>query len=466
MTDEHTHSHSHHHHSGSHGSGSHHNKHHRSKNDRRSSKIRVIIGALAVVLTLAIVAGAVTLYDRYQQKQLQEQLAGQGHQRSEILWSDADTLDFGGDVYGFDHRMESFLLVGTDASGNEQGEGEDYRGTMADFLLLMVLDYTDDTYGYLQIDRNTITNVNVLNTNGELLDYNDQQICTAHWYGGNPEESAENTVLAVSELLGYLENISGYYVLNMSDIGVLNSAVGGVEVTIDEDMSNVDPAMTEGATLTLTDEQAERFVRARMNVGQGDNVSRMARQRVYMDSFFRNVKEKTQKNANFYNELWTALRHAGTTTMNGNAFSRIANMFLKGESKGILTLDGEVRTGIILEDGLEHEEFYPTDASVLSAMDTLYSLVPVDVESEEDVSEEDFEEDYEDDTEDWLAFLMEIGSENWLEEWEDESDDRSEDLEDESDDRNEAESDDRYRADSETGSEWETEAGETVYERR
>ena len=345
---------------------------------KRGSNKKTIAGIAALLLTVCAVAGGTALYERQQQEKLEERLREEAEDAEDGSWTDENTLYFDGDMYGFDHRIESFLFMGTDASGNEDGEGEEYQGAMADYLLLMVLDHTSRTYGYLQIDRNTITEVNEIGIDGELINTWDEQICTAHWYGGNREMSAENTVEAVKLLVGELDHIDGYYVVNMQDIGRLNHAVGGVEVTVDDDLTRWDESLTKGKTLVLSDEQAEAFIRARMYVGNEENSARMNRQRQYMDSFFKKVKENVMKDPEFATTLWNTLRDVAVTDMNGNVFSRIAQMFLKGESKGILTIKGESKLGNVLNDGLEHEEFYADPDSIREVMTELYSLVPVE----------------------------------------------------------------------------------------
>ena len=249
---------------------------------------------------------------------------------------------------------------------------------MADYLLLMVLDHTDRSWGCIQIDRNAITSVNVLEEDGSLRTIREQQICTAHWYGSNKEMSAENQVDSVKFLLGELGTIDGYYVLNMKDISTLNSLVDGVEVTFQEDMTDVDPVFVKGTTLTLTDEQAEEFIRSRMSLKDPTNAARMTRQKQYMDGFFQKVKRRVATDAKFAQTFWTTFRKTAVTDMNGNALSRIAQMILKGEDKGILRLDGKTKIGKVLDDGLEHEEFYPSKDSIYETVDRLYSLVPVE----------------------------------------------------------------------------------------
>ena len=352
----------------------------------------VVAAALIAALIVAIVCASVLL-ERGQQRDRERELQVQSEALKASMWTDENLVDIGDKLYGFDHRLETFLFVGTDNNGSGNSDPENYRGPMADFLLLMVLDHTKNTIGYLQIDRNTVTDVDELDASGEVIDTRELQICTAHWYGRNPEMCAENTVNAVKSYLGDLENIDGYFVINMDDIGRLNHTVGGVEVTIEDDMDAADATLAKGKTLVLDDEQAEHFLRARTNVEGSKNAERMKRQRQYMTSFFEKVKEKTMENPKFGIDLWDMLKDVSVSNMNGNDFSRIAQKLLKGENKGIHTIKGETVLGYILEDGVEHEEFYPDVDSLRDEMVELFSLVPVEDEEEDEEPDESPEEE-------------------------------------------------------------------------
>lgn len=47
------------------------------------------------------------------------------------------------------------------------------------------------------------------------------------------------------------EFIDFYVAMNMDGISELNDLAGGVTVTLEDDFSSIDPAMTKGTTLTL-----------------------------------------------------------------------------------------------------------------------------------------------------------------------------------------------------------------------
>ena len=62
-------------------------------------------------------------------------------------------------TWKFAHPVQTYLFIGTDKSGNEDAEGEEYHGSMADALMLVVVDEEEKAYGILQLNRDTITEV-------------------------------------------------------------------------------------------------------------------------------------------------------------------------------------------------------------------------------------------------------------------------------------------------------------------
>jgi hypothetical protein len=122
-----------------------------------------------------------------------------------------------------------------------------------------------------------------------------------------------------------------------------------------------------------------------MSLANATNKARMGRQKQYMSGLFQSAREKTRENPGFGMKLWEVMRNAKVSNMNGNDFSRICQMLLKGQDKGILTISGKTKVGRVLDDGEEHEEFYPDPSSIRDVMTQLYSLVKIEEpgESEE-----------------------------------------------------------------------------------
>lgn len=292
------------------------------------------------------------------------------------------TIVLGNREYQMTHPVRTYLFLGTDASGNEGGTGEEYQGSMADTLMLLVIDEQEETYGILQLNRDTITDVPLMQADGSANASAQLQLCTAHWYGGNPKQSCENTVNAVRDMLGGLP-IDGYYALSMNAMSKLNEAVDGVKMTFTEDLTELDPQMKSGATLTLTDEQAEKLMHARYGMSDDRNVKRMGRQRLFLDAFLKQVREKQAKDSNFIIKLYDGLHPYSTEDINMNALTKLINQMGDFAAKGTYTIDGETKLGQKLGDGQEHWEFYMDEDSLDTTINTLYPLTYIGAAEEE-----------------------------------------------------------------------------------
>ena len=369
-----------------------------SRGRRGSTKVRLLAEILIAVIVIALFGAALILYERSSRKR--EGLGDSGKWGEETGEAENQEIQLvlNERVYAFTDKLETYLLIGTDNSSANSEAEQGFNGDMADFLVLFLVDPDTGRYGFVQIDRDTITDVPILDENGEEIGTALEQICIAHWYGQNEEERTNNTVYTVSELFGGLP-IDGYYCMNMKDIPSLNHAVGGVSVTIEEDLESVDPAMTKGAKILLTDEQAEKFVRARMTVGDGTNISRLRRQRQYMENMYRQVHERFSDNAGYINDLYKELKSVLQTDQPDKTISEIAAKIHDSENVGFLTLDGESTKGNQLDDGQIHSEFYVDEASIAENLGKIIDLRDVTeeviTEDEQMIIEEEFTDDEE-----------------------------------------------------------------------
>ena len=276
--------------------------------------------------------------------------------------------------YTLDHPVKTYLFLGTDKSGNEEATDDEYQGSMADALMLVVIDEQEKSYGILQLNRDTITEVPMLLADGTANASAKMQLCTAHWYGKDKTASCENTVNTVSKMLGGVP-IDGYYALQMEAMSLLNHEVGGVTVTLEDDMTSLDPEMKKGTTLTLTDHQAELLIQTRYAMDDDRNTERMRRQQIFMKAFMNKMKEKNAEDVNATIELYDRLRPYATENINMNELTTILQNMQGYSDKGIIIIDGESRIGEKLHDGEKHWEFYMDKDSLESAMKELYPLV-------------------------------------------------------------------------------------------
>ncbi len=277
-------------------------------------------------------------------------------------------------TWKFAHPVQTYLFIGTDKSGNEDAEGEEYHGSMADALMLVVVDKEEKAYGILQLNRDTITEVPMLLQDGSANASAQMQLCTAHWYGKDKAASCDNTVETVSKMLGGLP-IDGYYALKMDAMPLLNHEVGGVTVTLEDDMTKLDPAMKKGTTLTLTDRQAELLMQSRYTMEDDRNTQRMRRQQIFLKAFMKKIKKQNAGDINATVKLYDRLRPYATTDIKMNDLTALLKDMQGYTDKGIITIDGTSKIGEKLHDGKKHWEFYMDEDSLETSMKQLYLLV-------------------------------------------------------------------------------------------
>ena len=346
----------------------------------RKKKTIIIVIAAVLVIVLGIIAYKFLLSaeERSMERQLTEKCKAENTQDSVDLWPevvapvDRHFLTLNDEEYVYTDDIKTYLIIGTDkGSGQHYSTGEEMGG-MADMLAVLIVNHTRKDYCILHIDRDTLTTVPMLGPKGKNKGYYYGQICIAHAYGATEKIRCANTADVVSSLLGDVD-IDGYAMLSQDSIEVINKSVGGVTVTIPEDMTDVDPLFTKGATITLNDEQAEKFARARMSVGDGHNASRMERQSIYLKSLLGRLEEEYNKNSDFVSELYSSLEEYMYNTISGKQVSELVEVMKNYSNRGMYKFEG-VTTSYYnrLGDSMSHNEFTIDSKSYLELMKKLY----------------------------------------------------------------------------------------------
>ena len=152
-------------------------------------------------------------------------------------------------------------------------------------------------------------------------------------------------------------------VFNCEAIGVINDAVGGVEVTIENDFTDeseevLEPEFYKGNTLKLTGEQAVTFIRERDCTIFKSAMDRVERQEQYISSLVSTAKSKLKRNPMIALSILNKL-----TDISASELMYIAQ--LAGRThfsmEDVTTIPGEVKMG-------EEFEEYHTDSTALKKM--------------------------------------------------------------------------------------------------
>lgn len=313
--------------------------HFRRRRHRSRRKNQVIPILLTASLTLILAA---LLLLNHQKTRAYEKLAEQTDVSLERL-----SVSWQGQQYVLRADIKTVLLIGIDQSKEAVNPGQ------SDFVTLAVFDPRTESWTLVQFNRDSMCPITMLSPAGEYQGTQTAQLALAHAYGSGGTDSCRNTVEAVENLL-YGVPIHDYIRIGIDKISVFNDAVGGVTVTIRDDFSAIDPSMVMGTTMRLKGRQAETFVRTRKGMDDATNVSRMARQRDYLQGWIQ-AAQKTDEE-----DLIKPLSQELYTNVSFMQLETLVKTAKNYPSPTIRTIPGTVR------QGEEYMEFYPDEEALKS----------------------------------------------------------------------------------------------------
>ena len=264
-------------------------------------------------------------------------------------------------------RMSSVLLIGTDNYVDDAKQNKTeafYNFNQSDFLVILVFDHDKKTVTPLQVNRDTMCEVPWLTVNGMVGGTVTEQITLAHTYGSGKKDSCENVITAMRDLL-YQAPVDHYLAFTMDAVPVINDLVGGVTVTLEDDVPAMGEEYVKGATVTLKGQNALRFVRTR-ELNLNGNMTRMNHQRLYLASFTEAARAAAAKNQDLATQAFKAIDPFLTTNLSVNQISEIIDDLVNYEILPVISPEGE------LVMGEEHVEFYPDDASIWECVYTAF----------------------------------------------------------------------------------------------
>lgn len=322
-----------------------------SEHGKKTSRLALI----AVIL--AVIGGSlfgVHLWEQSQAQRAREAAAAVEeppiNERPVVYYNDA--------WYELRDDLETFLIMGLDKTGETKNETESYvNNQQADFLLLMVVDKTHKSYAALHLNRDTMTEIQRLGLSGQKIGTFTGQLALAHTYGSGGKDSCRNTAKAVSRFL-YDVPIDHYFSITMDAIPILNDLVGGVTVHIDDDFSAVDPALEQGKDVRLVGQQALTFVRTRHGVGDQSNLSRMNRQREFINALYQQIIYKMRANDGFGTQMAVKLADYTVSDLTTTELSNFADRFKDFTFTGVQSTAGEA------VKGEQFMEYYVDDADL------------------------------------------------------------------------------------------------------
>lgn len=247
-------------------------------------KKNIIVFIISIVVILAISAVAFAMKNNSKEEK---------NTSSELQQESENYISYNGQRYQHNDHLRTYLYMGIDKDGPVTEAEDSVSGGQSDAMFLIVVDSEKKTISVLSINRNTMTDVDVYDKDGNFVDTRELQICLQHGFGDGMRTSCQRSVDAVSNLL-YGEPVSGYIAMNMDAMPMMNDSVGGVTVEVLDDLTSPsrNVSLHKGETVTLNGDEAYVYLRSR-DINEFDSATeRLNRQMQYIQAFVKQAKSK------------------------------------------------------------------------------------------------------------------------------------------------------------------------------
>ena len=315
--------------------------------------LRIIAIILAIISVASIALFALDMWDRKQ---------GVFVDGTETL---SESITYNGKEYVLKENVETMLVLGLDTTDSQISNSYN-NNKQADFIMLFVVDNTNKTCSAIQINRDTMADIDVLGVAGDRVGTVNKQIALAHTYGNGSEVSCRNTANAVSRILNNVD-IDHFMSVTMDAVPAVNDLVGGVSVEVLEDFSAIDATLVKGQTINLTGEQAMTYIRSREGMETPTHANRLIRQKQYLNALFKKAQQCSKNDETFAAKAAAKVSEYMISDCTANKLESFLNKISTYTVNEVIEIDGEYKQG---EDFME---YYPKEDSVMSiVVDAFY----------------------------------------------------------------------------------------------
>lgn len=256
---------------------------------------------------------------------------------------DKTTILYGGKEYKYNDHLSNFLFVGVDTREPVETYETREDAGQADTIFVVSLNRKEKTMRCLAIPRDTIADIRMIAPDGTDLGTAKDHINIQYAFGEGKEKSCKLMKEAVSKLL-YGLPIQGYFSMNMDGIPKAVEAIGGLQLVVpDNSLELVNAEFKEGATVQITAENAEQFVRYRdIKIAQSA-VKRMNRQVVFLEAFSQKAKEQLEDNSDFVTDMIQSINDYTVTNIGKEMFVKFSESSYNKDE--VYTIPGEAVVG-------------------------------------------------------------------------------------------------------------------------
>ena len=366
------------------------------KIDKKKKSRLKIAAAIVLGTILLIVAGAGLglLYLRFQgerslksQVQIMDANMENRENTSEDSISEEEQegfyITYDGKQYQYNSDVINILCLGIDKDIPIVEKRETGSEGLADVVILASIDTKEDTLKFLAVPRETMVPVKLIDTKGNFVRTENEQITLQYAYGQTAEKSCELMIDTVSNLLFHLP-IQRYCAINFQALPALNDAIGGVDLVSIETVHWWNGSFYEGQQMHLEGQAALDYVRQRDETIPKSSMGRLERQKQYITCYLEQAKEAVGKDLTLPVKMFQSLTENMCTDVTVADITYLVPELLNMEInlENISMVPGETITGG------EHEEYH-VDADALKQLviQMFYKEVPAEQTNDSDTEE-------------------------------------------------------------------------------
>ncbi len=285
-----------------------------------------------------------------------------------IIYDD-NTILYNDVLYEFNENITAILCMGIDRQNLTDTEIYGAAG-QADALFLITVDTATGKTSVVSVPRDAMADIDLYSTSGSYLGTERKQLCIAYAYGDGREESCNSQKKAVSRFL-YGMPINSYLAIDLSAIGKLNDAVGGVTVTVNETFSSSGYASYyKGQKLHLKGDAAWRYLKTRNKETVDSSQLRLERQTDYIKEYSSLAVAKTKDNLSFPITLFNIVSDNCVTDLNVSKITYLTSAMFTKRNDVTVEFYGIPGEQVLGDD--EHAEFYADEQKLLELVLKLF----------------------------------------------------------------------------------------------
>ena len=257
------------------------------------------------------------------------------------------TITYNGNTYRYNPDVINILFLGIDNNDVIRDDMMPGEAGQTDSIMLISLNKQTKEAKIIQIPRDTMTEIDIYNKGGSVIQTINAQIATQYAYCTGGVHSCYAAKKTISEML-YGLRIDAYIAMDMSSVPKLNDEIGGVTLTMEKDYTMIDPMFEKGATLTLTGKQAYNYIHWRDTYASFSNDDRMARQVHYIPALIDTIRENAKAQEDYYDTMYPLVEEYMITDLQEEEIKKLAEYTLS--TSDIIRLPGEGKKGEVFEE--------------------------------------------------------------------------------------------------------------------